>query len=119
MLDRIIFMGTPDFAVPSLDILVKNNYNVVAVITQPDKPSGRGQKCCMSPIKEYALKNQINVIQPKRIRNEEYVQQLKALNPDLFITCAYGQIISKEVLDIPKYGTINVHGSLLPKIRGP
>lgn len=115
---RIVFMGTPEFAVPSLDILVKNGMDVVMVVTQPDKPKGRGYKVSYPPVKEYALKNNIPVMQPEKIGSSESVEQLKKLNPDLFVTCAFGQFLTQEVLDIPRYGTINVHGSLLPKYRG-
>lgn len=115
---RIVFMGTPEFAVPSLDILVKNGMDVVMVVTQPDKPKGRGYKVSYPPVKEYALKNNIPVMQPEKIGSSESVEQLKKLNPDLFVTCAFGQFLTQEVLDIPRYGTVNVHGSLLPKYRG-
>lgn len=115
---RIVFMGTPDFAVPSLDILVRNGYDVVLVVTQPDKPKGRGHQVAYSPVKEYAIKNGLAVEQPEKIGDEACVAKLKALNPDLFITCAFGQFLPQRVLDIPRKGTINVHGSLLPKYRG-
>lgn len=115
---RIVFMGTPEFAVPSLDILVKNQMNVVLVVTQPDKPKGRGHRVCCSPVKEYAEKNGIPVIQPEKIGADDAIAQLKALEPDLFVTCAFGQLLTSKVLDIPKMGTVNVHGSLLPKYRG-
>lgn len=112
---RVVFMGTPTFSVPILEALIKN-YNVVAVVTQPDKAIGRGGKIGITPIKEVAQKNNILVIQPKKIK-EEY-EEIIALDPDIIITCAYGQIIPKELLDYPKYGCINVHASLLPKLRG-
>lgn len=112
---KIIFMGTPEFSVPILEGLIEN-YNVIAVVTQPDKPVGRGGKITMSPIKTIALKNNIKVLQPTKIR-EDY-QDIINLNPDIIITAAYGQIIPKELLDYPKYGCINVHASLLPKLRG-
>lgn len=115
---RIVFMGTPDFAVPSLEILIKNSMDIVMVVTQPDKPRGRGHKVSYSPIKEYAVKNNIPVMQPEKIGNSESVEQLRQLQPDLFVTCAFGQFLTKDVLDIPKFGTVNVHGSLLPKYRG-
>jgi len=115
---RIVFMGTPDFAVPSLDILVKNGYDVVLVITQPDKPKGRGHQMACSPVKEYAVRNGLPVEQPEKIGDEACIAKLKALKPDLFITCAFGQFLPQRVLDIPIQGTINVHGSLLPKYRG-
>lgn len=115
---RIVFMGTPDFAVPSLDILVKNRMDVVLVVTQPDKPKGRGHQVCCPPVKEYALQKGIPVLQPEKIGDEENINRIKALEPDLFVTCAFGQFLPQRILDIPKKGTINVHGSLLPKYRG-
>lgn len=115
---RIVFMGTPEFAVPSLDVLVKNNYDVVMVVTQPDRPKGRGHRVCFAPVKEYALKKGIPVMQPVKIGDTETVEKLRKLNPDLLITCAFGQFLNSAVLNIPKRGTVNVHGSLLPKYRG-
>ncbi|MCX7748110.1 MAG: methionyl-tRNA formyltransferase [Clostridia bacterium] len=115
---RIVFMGTPEFAVPSLDMLVKEGYTVAAVITQPDKPKGRGNKVSLPPVKEYALGTGIPVLQPSKIKTQEFVSELKDLKPDLLITAAYGKILSKEILDTPPLGCINVHGSLLPKYRG-
>ena len=112
---RVVFMGTPRFSVPVLEALI-DNYNVVAVVTQPDKAIGRGGKIGITPIKQVAINHNILVIQPKRIK-EEY-EEIIALEPDIIITCAYGQIIPKELLDYPKYGCINVHASLLPKLRG-
>ena len=112
---RVIFMGTPLFSVPILEGLIEN-YNVVAVVTQPDKPVGRGGKIVISPIKDVALKYNIKVLQPIKIK-EEY-QNIIDLNPDIIITAAYGQIIPKIILDYPKYGCINVHASILPKLRG-
>ena len=112
---KIVFMGTPEFAVPVLSMLIKN-YNVRAVVTQPDKLVGRNQELVYSPIKKLANDNTILVLQPNKIR-EEY-QEILDLNPDLIVTCAYGQIIPKKLLDAPKYGCINVHASLLPKLRG-
>lgn len=114
---RIVFMGTPEFAVPSLKALCENGYDVVGVITQPDRPKGRGNKVVMSPVKEYALSRNIPVLQYQRIRREG-VEDLKALKPDLCVTAAFGQILSQELLDIPPMGTINVHASLLPRHRG-
>ena len=112
---RVVFMGTPRFSIPVLEALI-DNYNVVAVVTQPDKAIGRGGKIGITPIKQVAINHNILVIQPKRIK-EEY-EEIIALEPDIIITCAYGQIIPKELLDYPKYGCINVHASLLPKLRG-
>lgn len=115
---RIVFMGTPEFAVPSLEILVKNNMDVVMVVTQPDKPKGRGYKVSYTPVKECAVKYNIPVMQPEKVGSREAVEQLKALKPDLFVTCAFGQLLTTDVLQIPRLGTVNVHGSLLPKYRG-
>ncbi len=114
----IVFLGTPDFAVPSLKALIENGYNVKAVFTQPDRPKGRGNKVQFSPVKEYALSKDIPVYQPQKIRNPEDAKILKDLKPDLMITCAFGQILSQENLDSAPLGCINVHGSLLPKYRG-
>ena len=117
---NIVFFGTPDIGLNSLEYLYNSpNFNVIAVVTQPDRPSGRGHKLTPSPIKVFALENNIPVLQPKSIRKEpEIIEKLKSLNPDFFVTFAFGQILSQEVLDIPKYETINLHVSLLPKYRG-
>lgn len=115
---NILFMGTPDFAVKSLDILIKNKYNIGAVITQPDRPKGRGKKLQPPPVKLRALEEGINVFQPERVKSIEAIEFLKDLNPDIIIVVAYGQILSKEVLELPDLGCINVHASLLPKYRG-
>ncbi|MBR1385985.1 MAG: methionyl-tRNA formyltransferase [Bacilli bacterium] len=112
---KVVFMGTPDFSVPILKALIEN-CNVIGVVTQPDKEVGRNKEIVFSPIKKVALENNINVFQPIKIRTD-YMDILK-LNPDIIITCAYGQIIPKEILDYPKYKCINVHASLLPKYRG-
>ena len=112
---KVVFMGTPDFAVPILKGLIEN-YDVIGVVTQPDKEVGRKQELTFSPIKKVAIENNIKVIQPEKIRKE--YQEVIDLNPDIIVTCAYGQIIPKEILDCPKYGCINVHASLLPKYRG-
>lgn len=114
---NVLFMGTPDFAVPVLEELIKH-HNVVAVVSQPDKPKGRGKKLQPTPVKVVAEANGIDVYQPDRIKNEEFVNVLKSIEADIYIVVAYGQILSQEILDIPKYGCINVHGSLLPKYRG-
>ena len=113
---RVVFLGTPDFAVPTLRALINSKHEVLAVVTQPDKERDR-RVVTPSPVKEEALKHNIKVLQYNKIRLEG-VEDLKALNPDIMVTCAYGQIISQEILDIAKYGVINVHGSLLPKYRG-
>lgn len=115
---NIVFMGTPEFAVESLKAII-NEFGVKAVFTQPDKPKGRGKKMAMSPVKEVALKNDIPVYQPIKLRKEpEVIQELKDMNPDFIIVVAYGQILPKEVIEMPKYGCINLHASLLPKYRG-
>jgi methionyl-tRNA formyltransferase len=114
---KIVYLGTPDFAVAPLEEIVKAGYEVVAVVTQPDKPVGRKQILTPSAVKECALKLGIKVLQYDKIRLQG-VEDLKNLNPDLMVTCAYGQILSQEILDIPKLGTINIHASLLPKLRG-
>ncbi|MDO5517677.1 MAG: methionyl-tRNA formyltransferase [Clostridium sp.] len=115
---NIVFMGTPDFAVPSLQKLVEA-HNVTAVFTQPDKPKGRGKKMGYSEVKEEALKHDIPVYQPVKLKDDrELIEKLKDLKPDFIIVVAFGQLLTKEVLDIPKYGCINLHGSLLPMYRG-
>lgn len=115
---NVVFMGTPDFAVPSLKKLIESDHNVELVVTQPDKKGNRG-KVTFSPVKEVALANDIEVSQPIAIRHdEEFMAGLEALNPDIIVVAAFGQILPKRVLDAPKYGCINVHGSLLPKLRG-
>ncbi|WP_138203291.1 methionyl-tRNA formyltransferase [Haloimpatiens lingqiaonensis] len=115
---NIVFMGTPDFAVPSLKGLIEN-FDVKAVFTQPDRPKGRGNKITMSPVKMVALENNIPVYQPKNLKKErEYIDKLREIQPDFIIVVAFGQILSKEVLEIPKYACINLHASLLPKYRG-
>lgn len=116
---KVVFMGTPDFARESLKALVEANINVVEVFTNPDKPSGRGMKLKMSEVKEYAISKDIPVYQPLKVRNnEEVIKTLKELNPDFIVVVAYGKILPKEVLEIPRLGCINVHGSLLPNLRG-
>ena len=113
-------MGTPDFAKDSLEALVNAKYNVEAVVTNPDRPKGRGMKMMMSPVKEFALSSGIEKIyQPEKVKNnEEFINEIKQINPDLIVVVAYGKILPKEILDIPRLGCINVHGSLLPKYRG-
>ncbi len=115
---NIVFMGTPDFAVPALKMLIEN-YGVKAVFTQPDRPKGRGKKLAFSDVKEVAVENNIPVFQPVKLKEErEMIEELKKMEPDFIIVVAFGQILTKEVLDIPKYGCINLHGSLLPMYRG-
>ena len=115
---KIVFMGTPDFAVPSLEALIEK-FGVEAVFTQPDRPRGRGKKMVFSPVKEVAVKHDIKVFQPEKLKDDrEAVEYLKELKPDFIIVVAFGQILTKEVLDIPKYGCINLHASFLPMYRG-
>ena len=115
---KIVYMGTPDFAVAPLAALVKNGYEVEAVITQPDKPKGRGKTMMFTPVKEEALKHDIPVLQPVKVRDPEFVEKLAKIAPDIIIVAAFGQIIPKSILEMPKFGCINIHASLLPKYRG-
>lgn len=115
---RVVFMGTPDFAVPALDALVAGGYDVTAVVTQPDRRRGRGHKLSPSPVKTAAQEHGIPVIQMDRISSEDGVAQLTELAPDFLVTAAFGQILTDEVLNVPKYGCVNVHASLLPAYRG-
>ncbi len=115
---KIVFMGTPEFAVPSLKALIEK-HEVVHVVTQPDKKIGRGQKVAFSEVKQVAVENNIPVFQPEKIKDKESVEFLKTIDADLFIVIAYGQILSEELLYMKKYGSINVHGSILPHLRGP
>lgn len=115
---KIIFMGTPDFAVPTLEALAKKGYSIDLVITQQDKRRGRGKKLQHTPIKEKALELGLEVFQPENVNDEESIGRIKNLNPDFIVVVAYGQILKKEILDAPKYSCINVHASLLPKYRG-
>ena len=114
---KIVFMGTPDFSVPALEELAKV-HQVAAVVTQQDRPKGRGHKMQYTPVKEKALGLNIPVYQPEKVKNPEFVDILREINPDVIVVIAFGQILSKEILDLPKYGCINVHASLLPKYRG-
>lgn len=114
---RVVFMGTPDFSVPALENIAKR-YEVVAVVTQQDRPKGRGHKMQYTPVKEKAIELEIPVYQPKRVKDPEFVDILKTLKPDVIVVIAFGQILSKEILELPKHGCINVHASLLPKYRG-
>ncbi|EIA17631.1 methionyl-tRNA formyltransferase [Clostridium perfringens] len=115
---KIVFMGTPDFSVPSLKKMIEK-YNVSAIVTQPDKPSGRGKKVSISPIKKVGLSNEIPIFQPEKIRTDSVIiNKLKELKPDFIIVVAYGQILTKEILDIPRLGCICLHASLLPMYRG-
>lgn len=115
---RTVFMGTPDFALATLEGLIEAGLNLVGVYTQPDRPKGRGKKMAAPPVKELALQHEIPVFQPRKLRDEEAVAELAALEPDLIVVVAYGQILPQSVLDLPKHGCINVHASLLPRHRG-
>ena len=115
---NIVFMGTPDFAKSSLESIVTAGHNVITVMAQPDKPKGRGMKLVAPPVKEYAVQLGIPILQPSSIKTEEFIDKIKGLNPDVIVVVAYGKILPKAILDIPKYGCINVHASLLPKYRG-
>lgn len=116
---NIVFMGTPDFAVESLKKIYESGHNILAVVSQPDRPSGRNMKLMPTPVKEYAESKNIKVYQPEKIRkDEELYETLKSLKPDVIVVVAFGQILPQKILDIPKYGSVNVHGSLLPKYRG-
>lgn len=116
---NILFMGTPDFAKESLEAIYKAGHRILGVVTNPDKPKGRGMKLVASPVKEFALEKNITIYQPVKVRNnQEFIDEIKNLNPDVICVVAYGKILPKEILDIPRLGCINVHGSLLPKYRG-
>ncbi|MCD8123291.1 MAG: methionyl-tRNA formyltransferase [Clostridiales bacterium] len=115
---RIVFMGTPDFSVPTLKSLLDSRHQVIAVVTQPDKPKGRGRAVAMSPVKECALEHGIPVYQPVRARDETFIREMEALAPDVMVVIAFGQILSQDLLDVPRYGCVNIHASLLPKYRG-
>ncbi len=116
---KIVFMGTPDFAVPPLKAIAEAGYEVAAVVTQPDKPKGRGKVLMPTPVKEEAMKHGFTVVQPAKVRNNpEFLEFLKETNPDIIVVAAFGQIIPKEILELPKFGCINIHASLLPKYRG-
>lgn len=114
---KTIFMGTPEFAIPSLKV-VSQNTDLKLIFTKEDKRNARGNKIIYSPVKQFGLDNDIEVIQPKRMKDEEVIAKIKEINPDLIVVVAYGKILPKEIIDIPKYGIINVHSSLLPKYRG-
>ena len=114
---RIVFMGTPDFAVPALDILVQHNYNVVGVITAPDKPAGRGQQLHQSSVKKYAVENGLRILQPEKLKNPDFIAELKSLDANLFIVVAF-RMLPEIVWQMPEFGTFNLHASLLPQYRG-
>lgn len=115
---KIIFMGTPEFAVPSLETLMRNNYPIAAAVTQPDRPKGRGRHMIPPPVKACAERHHLPVLQPERVRNSNFIEHLMDLHPDVIVVTAFGQILPREILEIPPKGCINVHPSLLPKYRG-
>ena len=115
---RVVFMGTPDFAAASLQKLIEENYDIAGVFTQPDKPKGRGMEMSFSPVKELALKHDLPVFQPEKMRDGTALQIVRDLNPDILVVVAYGRILPDDILAVPKFGAVNVHGSLLPKYRG-
>lgn len=115
---KVLFMGTPDFAVSILEAIINSNHEVVGVVTQEDKPKGRSDKLMPPPVKECAMKHGLSIFQPHRIKDEAAIEELRSYNADIFVVSAFGQILSKEILDMPKYGCINTHASLLPKYRG-
>jgi methionyl-tRNA formyltransferase len=115
---RVVFMGTPDFAVPCLDTLVREEYNVVAVVTQPDRPKGRGQKLAESPVKQSAIAYGLPVLQPNKVKDLEFQKELFLLNPDIIVVVAFGQLLPQRILDLPPLGCVNVHASILPMYRG-
>ena len=114
---KIIFWGTPDFAVPSLKILLENNHKILAVVTAPDKERGRGQRVSFTPVKEFAIQNNIPVLQPEKLKAEDFINNLKTFDCDLYVVVAF-KILPREIFTIPKYGSFNLHASLLPKFRG-
>jgi methionyl-tRNA formyltransferase len=114
---RIVFMGTPEFAVASFDALIKAGYNIVGVVTAPDKPAGRGMKMNQSAVKKYAVEQGLKVLQPEKLKNPEFLEELKSLNADLQIVVAF-RMLPESVWNMPRMGTINLHGSLLPQYRG-
>ena len=115
---KVVFMGTPDFSVGTLEALVETGYEITGVVTQPDKPKGRGKQMMPTPVKEAAEKHGLPVYQPRRVRDAEAIEEIRKMEPDVIVVVAFGQIIPKEILDMPKYGCINVHASLLPAYRG-
>ncbi|MCL6518959.1 MAG: methionyl-tRNA formyltransferase [Armatimonadetes bacterium] len=115
---RILFMGTSKFAVPTLQALLNSRHEVIGVVTQPDRPKGRGREVSMSPVKEVALEAGVPIYQPEKVRDENFIKLVEELSPDVIVVAAFGQILPQKLLDIPKYGSINVHASLLPKYRG-
>ena len=115
---RVVFMGTPDFAVGTLKAIIEAGHDVAAVVTQPDKPKGRSKSLVFSPVKEEAVAHEITVLQPERARDEAFVEELRTYNADVIVVVAFGQILPASIINMPKYGCVNVHASLLPKYRG-
>ena len=115
---RVLFMGTSEFAIPALKELIAHDFEIIAVVTQPDRPSGRGKKLSPSPIKQIAIEYKLKVFQPEKVRKSEFVETLKQLSPDVIVVAAFGQLLPQTVLDIPPCGVLNLHPSLLPKYRG-
>ena len=115
---KIVFMGTPDFAVGALQAIIEAGHQVVAVVTQPDKPKGRGKEMQMTPVKVCAIAHGIPVFQPVKVKTPEAVEVLRGYGADIFVVAAFGQILSEEILNLPKYGCVNIHASLLPRYRG-
>jgi methionyl-tRNA formyltransferase len=117
-MNKLVFMGTPEFAVPTLRALLDHGYSVAAVVTQPDRPQGRGRKVAHQPVKRLALERKIPVFQPEKASSPDFCDQIRAISPDLVVVVAFGQILRKRLLDIPAHGVVNIHASLLPKLRG-
>lgn len=117
-MSRVVFMGTPDFAVPCLDVLIQAGHDVIAVVTQPDRPRGRGKRLCPSPVKQTGLDNHLTVLQPGKVKDPAFLEEITKMAPDIIVVVAYGQLLPKSLLELPKLGCINVHASLLPKYRG-
>ncbi len=115
---KLVFFGTPDFAVPSLEILIRSRHEVAAVVTQPDRPKGRGRKTAVSPVKRLAGKHNLTVLQPKKASDPDFVQELRTVAPDLIVVVAYGEILKPQLLEVPERGAVNLHASLLPRYRG-
>ena len=118
MMLRVVYMGTPDFAVPCLEAILQAGHTVQAVVTQPDRPKGRGKKLCASPVKQAALNSNLTVLQPGKVKDPAFLQQLQELAPDIIVVVAYGQLLPKSILELPRFGCVNVHASLLPYYRG-
>jgi len=116
---NVVFMGTPDFAVPALKALGKNRYNVSMVVTQPDRPKGRGRKTVFSPVKQAAIELGYNVFQPSSIKTKEFAEKIIKADPDIIVVAAFGHVLTEKILGLPKFGAINIHASLLPEYRGP